>query len=303
VLRIAVILGLALQLTLRDAIPGFAVAYYALPRSILAVLAFSIAFAGMLLGRRRQAVVWLAAAIGITCWWCAADWRARTPSGERGVRVLYWNVCRGYGGWEAVMRQIAAERPDLVALGETAQPSDEMRSMWRQRFPDYDVSFLGGGMMCLVRGTSSDSRVQRIDDYTHVREIDATIDGTDFRCLIVDVYAHPLYDRRTALTAIAQLAERSAVRPLLVLGDFNTPVDSVHFAELRRSHVNAFEQSGSGYAATWPAFAPVLSLDQIWANAEVEVLDCSHLRTRASDHRPVLVQVRAAAGNAAVREP
>ena len=282
-----------LHLTLRDAVPGLAVLYYALPRGILILLAATAALASLAQGSRRAALSWTVIAVGIACWWHSAEWiDASPPTSEAGVRVMYWNVARGISGWDAVIARIEHEQPDLVALGETAYPTGEFRAMWRERLPQYDISFLGAGMVCLVRGTSTRSEIPRISKYSQVRQIDVAIDGSELRCLIVDVYAHPLYDRRTVLAEIARIADESSGRPMLVLGDFNTPVDSVHFHDLRRSLVNTFEHAGSGYIATWPAFAPILSLDQIWANRHVEIVNCRHGRTSVSDHRPVLMTFR-----------
>lgn len=302
ILKIGIVTGLILHLTIRDAVPGLAVLYYMLPRIVLAALALLAGIGTVASRKRSRSAVWFVIAIVLIVWWHRAEWRAGTESAERGLKVMYWNTGRGLGGWDAITHEIEAKQPDLVALGETAHPSDEFREFWRKRFPQYDVSFLGGGMICMVRGSSSDARVPKIDGYTQVREIDATIDGTELRCLIVDVYAFPLYDRRAALTAIAQIAEQSADRPVIILGDFNTPLGSVHLAELRRKHVNAFESAGRGCAATWPAFAPVLSLDQIWANSNVNLLDCHPESTSASDHRPLLATMRAAAGNPAMTD-
>jgi endonuclease/exonuclease/phosphatase (EEP) superfamily protein YafD len=291
--RTAVVVGVLLHLTLRDAIPGVAVVYYALPRVVLAVMAFTIVIANLLQRRRHTAVLWLVVGIGIVAWSWMVDWRFHSSAEPAdGIRVMYWNACRGYAGWDAVMNEIKTHKPDLVALGETEQHSSEFRAMWRSELPEYDISFLGGGMMCLVRGSSGDARPLRTDGYSEARELDVTIDNRQLRCLIVDVYAHPLYDRRSALTAIAALAEHSADRPLLILGDFNTPVDSLHFADLRRHHVNAFEHAGAGCIATWPSLAPVLSLDQIWGNPHLQVQTCRHVLTTASDHRPVVATVR-----------
>lgn len=290
-----VVAGVLLHLTVRDAVPVLSIVYYMLPRGVLLALASLAAAVPGLQRRQRESLRWLCVAAAIGIWWLAGEWRWAAPAAAGGgIRVMYWNTCRGAAGWEAVMQRIEDERPDLVALGEAAPPSDAQRTLWRTRLPQYDISFLGGGMMCLVRGSSSVARVSRIDGRTEVRELDVTIDGVQYRCLIVDVYAHLLYDRRRALAAIAMLADESADMPLLVLGDFNTPLESLNFAALRRGHVNAFEQAGSGYAATWPSFAPVLSLDQAWVNSRVEVLECRHGRTAASDHRPVLLRVRPA---------
>ncbi|MFO1095462.1 MAG: endonuclease/exonuclease/phosphatase family protein [Planctomycetaceae bacterium] len=294
-LRCVIVVGVLLQLTFRDAIPGVAVLYYALPRAILLVLAVTVSGICALQRKRVSSFVWGAAAVAIAGWWYATEWRTSPSTASAGgIRVMDWNVCRGYAGWDAIIRRIEAEQPDLVALGETEHPADELRAMWRRRLPQYDISFVGAGMMCLVRGTSSQSRVLQVDDYTQARELDATIGGVMYRCLLVDVYAHPLYDRQRALTVLAALADRSADVPLLILGDFNTPPESRHFSDLRRNHGNAFELAGSGYAATWPSLAPVLSLDQVWVNARIDVLECHHGRTGASDHRPVLLTIRPA---------
>lgn len=303
-LRWIVVVGILLHLTLRDAVPGLAIVFYALPRGVLTVLALVSALVGVLQRRRNAASTWFGIALAAAVWWWSAEWRSESPpTASGGIRVMYWNICRGHAGWDAIVRQIEFERPDLIALGEAGDHSDDFRALWRERLTQYDISFLGGGMMCLVRGTSSDARVRQIDGRTQVRELDVTIDGTGYRCLIVDVYAHVLYDRRPALAAIARLAEESADVPLLVLGDFNTPLESRHFADLRRRHVNAFEQAGTGYAATWPSFAPVLSLDQAWVNSRVDVWECRHGRTTASDHRPVLLRVGRGAGNRTFGRP
>ena len=77
----------------------------------------------------------------------------------------------------------------------------------------------------------------------------------------------------------------------VILGDFNTPADSAHFELLRRSHVNAFEEAGAGYAASWPGFAPLLTLDQIWVSAPARVQHCELGWTLISDHRPVVAEI------------
>ena len=62
-------------------------------------------------------------------------------------------------------------------------------------------------------------------------------------------------------------------------------------ASLRRSHVNAFEEAGDGYAASWPSFAPLLTLDQIWVSATAGVRHCELGWSPISDHRPVVAEI------------
>lgn len=162
--RFTVIFGVILHLTIRDALLGVAVAYYALPRVVLAALALAIVVAELLQRRLRPAVCWLGVGLGLIVWSAMVDWRSgATPTGDDGIRVMYWNACRGYAGWDAIIAEIREHKPDLVALGETEHHSSEFRAMWRRALPDYDISFLGGGMMCLVRGSSGDARAPRTD--------------------------------------------------------------------------------------------------------------------------------------------
>lgn len=91
--------------------------------------------------------------------------------------------------------------------------------------------------------------------------------------------------------AFAELTE--AVRPhlgrnLIVLGDFNTPRESVFFIPLRAEMTHAFEAAGRGLAETWPLPLPMLNLDQIWTNRGLRVRHCEHGYSFRSDHRAVI---------------
>ena len=105
------------------------------------------------------------------------------------------------------------------------------------------------------------------------------------------MHSSPLYQRGGPLAVIAEVAEAAADRPLLVLGDFNTPLDSAHLAPLRRIHENAFESVGAGYRPTWPAPLPLLALDQVWGNERLRFDRCRHGWSTCSDHRPVVTEV------------
>lgn len=275
---------------MRDGVPGLALLYYALPLAVVTGLCALQCGLAALRRRRTAARVWLAAALACGAWWGAAEWRGGNPSAaDAGVRVVFWNVCRGNAGWDGIAQRIAGFQPDIVALVEAGAPTDDLQDLWKRYCPGYEVAYLGDGMLCLVRGSCVAVRERRLDGYSQARELDVEIDGMELRCLIVDVYADLLYDRRFALEWIAQIADECRDRPLLVLGDFNTPVDSVHFAALRAGHVNAFERAGSGCISTWPMPCPVLSLDQIWCNRYVRPLSCRHEGTLLSDHRCVIV--------------
>jgi vancomycin resistance protein VanJ len=226
--------------------------------------------------------------------WYAADWRAPPqplPRLGEPIRVLCWNVCRGFAGWEQIALELPQYDADVIVLIEAGEVSEPMRALWRRHCPDYDVSLLGGGMVCLVRGESGDASAPVVDEKTQLRQLEVTVREQSLTCLVVDAHSSPFYGRGGPLGVLAEIAGGVRDRPLLVLGDFNTPLDSVHLAPLRQRHVNAFESVGDGYRPTWPVPLPVLSLDQVWGNDRVRFESCRHEWSACSDHRPVVTEI------------
>ena len=110
--------------------------------------------------------------------------------------------------------------------------------------------------------------------------------------MIVDFDAIVAYSRKPAFDRLFQLIDAIGDVPLIVMGDFNTPSDSVHFTELRKRMKSAFESAGSGYAKTWPMPLPVLDIDHIWVSRHFEIAACGHRTTFLSDHRAVFADLR-----------
>lgn len=288
------IAGLLLRLTVRDRIPLLSALYYALPYGILTAMAAVVTIAAWRRRNRLHAGYWGIVLGFVAVSWYAADWRTPVrplPRHAKPIRVLCWNVCRGFAGWENIAAELSQYDADVIVLIEAGEPSEPMRELWQQYCPGYDVSLLGGGMVCLVRGQSGDATAPAVDGKTQLRQLDLTVAEQLLTCLVVDANSSPFYRRSGPLAVIAEIAEDTADRPLLVLGDFNTPLDSVHLGPLRRGHSNAYEESGTGYRPTWPAPVPVLSLDQVWGNRHVRFDSCRHAWSSCSDHRPVVAEV------------
>ena len=106
--------------------------------------------------------------------------------------------------------------------------------------------------------------------------------------LLVDISAQLNQSRRRPLLELAQLAVKLSDRPLIIMGDFNTPDDSILLEPLMAHFRLAMREQGTGFTATWPIPLPVLTLDQIWVNEFVDVWECHNSWSRLSDHRPIL---------------
>jgi endonuclease/exonuclease/phosphatase family metal-dependent hydrolase len=88
----------------------------------------------------------------------------------------------------------------------------------------------------------------------------------------------------TGLLVRNAVASSAFEGPKLVLGDFNTPGDSVWFVGLRRNYSEVLETAGSGLLATWPFPVPLLGLDHIWVSSGL-VPRCAGKRSGwRSDH-------------------
>lgn len=290
VVSLCVAIGVLTRLT-RDNLPGLATIYYATPLPLLAIGAVLLVWIHWPNKRRRFR--WLfCAALLLTANW-VEDWRQRPDRSQPDdIKVVFWNACRISRGWDAVTTEARRWNADVIALVEAGPGTEETRKQWREGVPGYTVNLLGGGLMLLVRGESGTTTVHEFPNDSRARQIGVTVNGRSMTLVIVDINANPFYSRRAALTELAKVADSLADEPTLVLGDFNTPTDSVLLAPLRVNHRLAFDEAGQGYRATWPLPVPVLSLDQAWLNPQIEATSCRHLWTGASDHRPVSLTVR-----------
>ncbi|MBU0638697.1 MAG: endonuclease/exonuclease/phosphatase family protein, partial [Planctomycetes bacterium] len=189
----------------------------------------------------------------------------------------------------AIARTIRAHNPDVAVLVEAWPPVGQMTGSLRETLPEFRWSSCAGGLLVLVRGEMESAHYGQLDGGGKFRVCQLTLAGTPLTVVAVDMPNSFNRFRRVPLEALAELVEPLADKPLLVLGDFNTPPDSVHFAHLREVLVNAYEVAGRGYGPTWPVPCPVLTLDQAWASDTIRVLSCRAFWTPYSDHRPLLV--------------
>jgi len=285
-------IGLAVDLTVRDGVPLASSVFYALPLPLVSAL---ILAAGLLwLGNRRRRIAVgcaLAALLTAGLWAREAFHAHECPPGRDGVLVMMWNTARGFGGWSAVAERVASFDADIVGLVEAGGSGDDRRAFWKKFFPGYEVQLHGGGLVILARGHILEHRTLRLDGSSSCGEVWIEIAGRRVRVLLVDAVVRPFSDRSEMLATVFDLARTSPDVPTIVMGDFNTPVDSVWFENARRDFVQAFEQAGDGLMATWPVPLPVMAIDHVWVSRQTKVL-CAYLGwTWASDHRPVLARV------------
>ncbi len=199
-----------------------------------------------------------------------------------------WNVARGLAGWHPVAQAIRREDPDVAWLVECGPPASGADDALREAMPLHSIVRVGGGMVVVTRGQVGTVRRSRLGRSGRAAVERIHVRGRTVVAIHVDLASSPTRSRGPAFVSLDRLIARHAADPLLVVGDFNTPRESVHFDAWRGPLAHAFETAGTGYVPTWPVPVPVLALDHVWASPQVRVRTCRQLWEACSDHRPVL---------------
>lgn len=284
--------GFCVRLTVRDQYYATAILYYITPPSVLAILLPICS--GLLYFRKRRKSSLMILLAGLTClvWWFQTGYfQNNSTGGNNSISVLLWNVSHGSLGWSGITEEIQRHSPQIVGLVEAGPKNKTTRRFWKETFPEYDSKLLGNGLVLLVKGKILETQTERFGLRSHLATATVLIDNQQLTVILVDIYSSPWVFRKHALEGLTDLLDQKNHVPLLVMGDFNTPTDSVHFRKIRGKFSNAFETAGNGFPATWPVPLPFLSLDQIWTNHEIEVRDCRLDWSLRSDHRPVLTNI------------
>lgn len=285
--------GSLVRWTVADRWPVVSTLYYATPPFILASLAAGLTFVSW----RRKRKGWMRIAAAVACFWVIwAFWnevRFSSPVANTQHRpVMLWNMRNGDSGWSGALNTIEALAPPIMAIVEGGGRSEEHR--FTERFPNYAMSELRMGLAIMAKGKVEEV-VHRPFENGRGKYLSALVEsgGHAYRVLIIDLESNPLQYRKPGMQVVAELVKQHSHEPLLVVGDFNTPRDSVHFDLLREAGLqHAFEAAGSGYGNTWPYPLSVLHLDHFWFNDRVSISKCEHLGSINSDHKIVRVHCR-----------
>jgi len=291
------VLGLLVRLTIRDRVVVANTIYYATPWSVLFGLGVISALwlrSRLTLRRWSAGVAMVAAVCGVL--WVTSAWSFRPkPADMTGVRVMTWNLAHGRWGLEELAAAAARMSPDLAVFVEADPRDTDVRSVFNAAFPDQHVFILGGGIVLVSRWPGGEARAYQLGSETiesRIREIELQTPWGTWTVFGCDIASNTLYQREPHFRELAARVAK-CLHPVILAGDFNTPLDSVHLDQFRGVRlVEAFEASGSGYLPTWPVPAPVLSLDQIWISKSFKPVRCIRAWDWRSDHAAVIATIR-----------
>ena len=277
--------SLVVALTVRDGLPVLDLVYYAVPPPVAALLLFlGCPLLAMAAHRPAALASALAAIVAVALWLPQQFGRAECVERSDGVRVVFWNLARGVGGWERVISTLAEQNADIIGLVESGYHVPDPVTFWRRAFPGYDVVVPGRGMAILARGRIRGFEIVRLAEQSYLARAPVETNRGTVQLILVDLEANLLTNRGQRLTRFRQAVLEPAEAPTVILGDFNTPSSSRGFDGLRARYTNLWEARGVGYAPTWPLPVPYLTIDQMWFSSGVRPLCARRLAKSLSDH-------------------
>ncbi len=281
------------RLTLRDRVPGVSTFFYATPLAVVTGLCLLAGLAFFMQRRRVHGRAALALGLLALLWWACASlrWTEATPAAPGAVRMLFWNAFRGKAGWEMAARRIPFADLDLVALVEAGKPTSERLRFWASHASGMVVRGFPNHTWLMARGPIEKIVVAPRYRSWRIHVARVALSQGAVTVVIVDLPSALWRSRKPAFQALYRVLDAlPSLERVMVVGDFNTPRESVFMEPIRRQFSHAFETAGRGLIDTWPVLLPCLSIDHVWLGPGLEARRCEHRSTLASDHRQVYVE-------------
>ncbi|MBC8114897.1 MAG: endonuclease/exonuclease/phosphatase family protein [Candidatus Saccharimonas sp.] len=242
-------------------------------------------------------------------------------SGEFELKVVSCNVQAFKPNFKKVLEEIAVIDPDVVALQEAFPLSpllDEAFRGWYtvshdrywvgSRFPvklvaqcEVPIFERSAGMVVEIETPSGPVLLGDIHQMTARRGLvelskRSLFGGEGPRRL---EESQELREEES-LTIRDQIESARGDKPLLLVGDFNTPVSSQMFQRHWGDFQSAFDLAGIGYGYTspckanryWPENLPWARIDHILCSPEWTVRSCQIGKSAGSDHRLIAATLR-----------
>ncbi|MCB1226415.1 MAG: hypothetical protein KDK99_11425 [Verrucomicrobiales bacterium] len=282
-----------MQVVLRDRWDSLAPLFYLLPLPALAIIAAAVTLVSP--GRRsRWSAALLTLGIGLVwygrCWAPGPDPLASRVLPEEEMRILFWNLNRPKGLCQGAVEAIRAEQPHVAAFVEPGRLTEADQAAWRAALPDYAFDYRARGLLVLSRLPMRLREYGKLDGLGGYVTREFQHPGGTIRLVLADVYAHPFLTRRQQLKEVLEHTEGNPTA--IVVGDMNTPRESVHFEAWQPALTPAWEAGGHGWRETWFWGLPLLSLDQMWVGSRWQVVEARKLRGRFSDHSGLTARLR-----------
>jgi len=261
--------ALIIHFTIKDYFFITGLVFYASP---LPILILGTLLLTLLIKKRRKYYVFLALLLAFI--WIKNSFATNYVTNQaNGLEIVLWNAYRTENFENAF--HTSKSIPDILVLIECDAYNYEKI---KAKYPNYYFELTEEAI-----GVFSKTPLKILSETTSKRNTTLLHFTTlDLNFYVVDVSAHIKNFRKPMLeNVVSQLKTKSKT---IVLGDFNTPFESLHFKNFKKNYQHAFTEKGFGFRETWFWNIPLLSLDHIWVSRDLKIAYASKISSSESDH-------------------
>ncbi|PTX60604.1 endonuclease/exonuclease/phosphatase family protein [Kordia periserrulae] len=263
-------IAILIHFTIKDTFYLSSLLFYTTPLPLIALgLLFLLLFVK---ASARKYYVIAAVVIG-GIWFTRSYTFSAKVATENATEVVLWNGYRRANFEDAFAESNSI--PDVLVMIEADEKNYQKI---RENYPNYHFELTEKAI-----GIFSKTPVQihsNIKTEQHVVVVHFSTKNTNFYA--IDVSADLRFFRKNMLQSV--LSEIKTSEKNIILGDFNTPFESIFFENFKKNYQHAFAEKGNGFRETWFWNIPLLSLDHIWVSNDLEILKTEKISTWKSDH-------------------
>ncbi len=266
---IAIIVTIIVHFTVKDYFYASAIVFYAFPLPIIILL---IAFS-TIINKKWRKISFTSLIVLSGIWYFKSYVSNQEYTVNEGLEVVVWNAGHNQSFEEAFTENI--QIPDVLVLIECNLKSIQET---RNTYPNYYFHLSEEEI-----GIFSKTPLKIISEVTS--ETNSTVLKFTTQNIIfyaVDLTAEVFNSREEELQFVYSNIDYHTNS--IVLGDFNTPLESIYFEDFKNNYNHAFSTIGNGFTETWFWNLPLLSLDHIWVSQNLKINKTDKIRTWKSDH-------------------
>lgn len=285
VTALTVVVG-TVHLTVGDSVGAAAPISYAAPWPL--VLAAAFVLAGIHGYRRSWRLVVLSLGLfTLAAWQWIGLWGSSPPPAPAGpeCRLLFWNAASPTHPSRPLIQAVRDQQSDLIVLAESGEGQPEAAAAYARELPGYRLYEFPHEIMVLSKGAVTLREPRLLPNRSSVRTLECESPAGPVTLVLADLGSNPLADRKPLIREVLEMAAPDAI----VLGDFNTPYDSVAFDPFRERYTHALKAARGGPIETWPYIFPCLAIDHVWLPPMFAVVAADKRWTVKSDHAMLAV--------------
>ncbi len=267
---------------LKDYLFPLSVIFYAAPLILIIILGFFVVF---FFRKKKMISITVLILQLVMCYhWFNNYYFIQIPKTPiQTESVLFWNVAKKQQLYtRPIINTTKNHNSTIITLVEAINIKAQDLDSLKMRLPNYSFIKLKGDMFLGVKGSVDAVTYKYVDRRYKFNHIITTINNEERSILIVDIYASPFINKEQPIIEVLNYAKANTID--IIVGDFNTPYESIHFNNYVDSY-SSFHGYGNGVSATWPHHIPLLELDQVWITKSLIPHSLKTYKYGVSDHK------------------